>query len=114
MAMSEGLLRVVRSYVGTENPTDAELNARYMAVGSARTVVEQTLRQRRADFVADPASYTIGGKYTQNAATNIIALERDLDRLAMLPDDLGVDPETGEVTPFLMGVQWIRRVGPRR
>jgi len=114
MAMSEGLLRVARSYVGTESPTDVELNARFDETGSARTTVEQILRQRRADFVADPASYTIGGKYTQNAASNIIALERDLDRLLMLPDDLGVDPVTGEVTPPAMRVQAMRRVGPRR
>ena len=122
MAMTEGLLRVVRTWVGTASvdadstvPTDAELNALYDATGSARTVVEETLRQRRADFLVDPVSYTLTGKYTQNAATNIAAIESDLAILARMPDDLGWDEATGQAAPVgLIGVQRLRRVGHRR
>jgi hypothetical protein len=116
VALSDGLLGTIRSWVGTAvPPTDSELEASYDLWGSAKTVVEKILRQRRADWLASPASFSGLGILTTNATTNIEAIERDLAQLALMTDDLGWDDSTGEVVPTGLVTSYpMRRAGYRR
>ena len=117
MPLSEGSLSRVRNWVGTDAPTNAELQAIYATpgYGTAKAVVEGVLRQRLADFLAEHAQLSTAGVITLGSQANIVGLQKELELLAKQPDNLGWDDELGELTPFgIIGVQEMRRVGWRR
>jgi hypothetical protein len=117
MPLSEGSLAKVRTWVGTEAPTDLELQAIYATdgFGTPKAVVEGVLRQRLADFLAEHAQLSAAGVITLGSQANIVGLQKELELLAAQPDNLGWDDETGELTPFgIINVQRMVRVGYRR
>lgn len=63
----------LRAWVGSE-PADAVLAERLGRAGREEVALG-VLRQRRADLLADPISYSIRGDITVNAADNLKALD---------------------------------------
>lgn len=60
MPLPPDSLAVLRSYVGT-GPTDDELEARYLRLGSYDQVVIETLRVRYQELLEYPDSLTVPG-----------------------------------------------------
>jgi hypothetical protein len=119
MPLSAGSLHVVRNWIGeAEPPTDTELHAMYDAdgVGSPKAVVEGILRRRLHQLIHpdNPAQLSAASVVSFNASANIKALQDELARLALMPDDLGWDDENDTFQLGLIGVQQMRRAGYRR
>jgi hypothetical protein len=112
MALTEGALYTVRNWIGDE-PSDLELEAQMVFAGSLRALVWGVLRRRLTEFEIDPASFSAGGLYTQNAAANMEQIRKDLERLRGEPDDLGWDDADGTTLAGMVTQQVVRR-GYRR
>lgn len=82
MPMTVDQLAWLRSQVGTATPpTDEDLDVYFDRLLTVEAVAEEILETRLADLLAGPASFSISGKYSENNAANIKALQ---DRLASL------------------------------
>jgi hypothetical protein len=117
MPLSEGALSTVRNWIGVEEPpTDLELHATFDAGNSPKAIVEGIFRRWLAELInpANPAQIGAAGVITLGTQANIAAIQKELDRLRLMPDDLGWDDEDG-MSPFgIIGVQRMVRVGYRR
>src|SRR4051794_10171243 len=76
----------LRSEVGT-SPTDDDLEAAYVRLGSVRDVAIESLRDRRARLLESPLSVNVPGVASVNNAENVKAIERRISALVKLDDD---------------------------
>src|SRR4051794_24163475 len=72
----------VRNQIGDKTPpTDTELHGRYDVPGDRLLVVKEVLDRRLSNLLADPASFSVSGEYSQDTRTNVDALKAKLDAL---------------------------------
>lgn len=79
----------MREWIGS-TPADSVVQATYDEVGSERATVRRILNTRRADLIANPASFSIPGEYSQSTADNlkyIAALLEQLDDATFADDE---------------------------
>lgn len=75
----------LRSHIGTADPpAQADLDARYERLGSIAAVAVEVLRERLANFLAQPAEFDVDGDYSQDVSANIKALQAKLGELTPL------------------------------
>lgn len=78
----------VREEIGdTIPPSDAELDAIYERKGGLVGVVRAVWTRRLANFLANPATFTIPGDYAQSTGANMAELRKRLARYDGIPDD---------------------------
>lgn len=88
MGLTAEQLRVVRTWVGTRTPSDAELDEIFDRRGSSLSAtVEEVLKTRYADLVATPATFSVSGEYSQSTIANMKALEKLIAAVDGLDDD---------------------------
>lgn len=85
--LTEDQVYALRRKVG-DRPTDAELQAIYDRTGSLTETAREILETRLANFMADPANFSVPGEYSQGTEKNIDALTRALASLGDLDDDI--------------------------
>lgn len=91
----------MREWLGS-GPADADLQARLDAYEGVRTLAAiSLLRQRRADMLADPLSYSIRGDVTVNAQANMKALD---DLIAQLEAQAVEDGDLAAASDALAGM----------
>jgi hypothetical protein len=68
---------------------NADLDARYARLQSARAVVNEVLAERRAKLLADPLRMTVDGVVTIDQSNNLAGIERQIAALVDLvaPDE---------------------------
>lgn len=82
MALSTADLKYLRTKVGSrEPPTDADLQDGYDRLGILDAVAREILEIRLADLLADPASFSVSGEYSQDTSANIRELRETLGSL---------------------------------
>lgn len=86
--MTDDDLAIIRSWCGStvgsiDHPLHPwnDVEDRLARLHTPEAVALEILRQRRADFTADPASYGIEGDATVNTAENLRQLDRQISRL---------------------------------
>lgn len=85
--MEDADLYVVRSWCGSTIGTDdskypeADLDDRLERLGTANLVALEVLRERRADFLADPLSLNLQGDLSYTAVKNVEALDSQIASL---------------------------------
>lgn len=80
MALKVNDRAIIRAEVGA-NPDDDTLDEIYDRHGVVGAVIYEVLSRRRADLIANPASFGVdSGAYQQSTAENIRALDRQLER----------------------------------
>lgn len=70
----------MRSWVGTQ-PTDADLNLRYDALGDVDEVIEEVLREQLALLREEPASVSLPSGLSRSNGENIKSLQAAIDEL---------------------------------
>lgn len=96
MALAPDQLTLVRLYIGdAEPPTNAELDAYHDSFGGLVGVVRKVWAARLAELLADPASFAVGGEYSQSTAANIKAYQDMLKSLGNRPADSDDLPPIG-------------------
>lgn len=114
MALAPDELAQVRDWVGGATPpTDPDLDAIHDRVGGTAGVVRSVWAGRLAALLSDPASFSIGGEYSQSTAANIKAIQELLGQLSALPDDGDLPPFTGGGAAAV-GVAQLVRCDPSR
>lgn len=109
MPLTDTQLADVRAWIGdSEPPTDFDLDDIYdrLAVPTVAGVAHQVLTKRLAEYLAEPASYTIEGVYQESSQANITGL------LSLL-NDLLLEKTTQEeeVDPLASGkILRVRRI----
>lgn len=83
MALDADVLAGIREHVGS-TPADGDLETRYDRHGSVARVALEVIRERLADVLANPASLSVDGDYTEGWTANIRALERKQTQLEQL------------------------------
>lgn len=96
-ALTQDQLVYVRRQIGN-SPTDAELQVTYDRLADVDQVVLEVLEIRLANLIADPATFSVSGEYSQSTAVNIQALQKKLDEWKAYMIRVGklVGPEAGE------------------
>ncbi|WP_425245414.1 hypothetical protein [Streptomyces sp. NEAU-NA10] len=80
MNLTDAEYAYLRSELGSADRAD--LDSRYLRLGSLQAVAVEILRERKAALVADPLAVTVQGVATVNSAENVKALERQIAGLA--------------------------------
>jgi hypothetical protein len=93
MALTTDQIKLMRRWVG-RRPDDAALQDGYDRLGSLTETVREVLQTRRADLIADPASYSVPGEYSQDTRANLEAIDRLLAELGDL-DSPETDDDAG-------------------
>lgn len=100
MALDAGVLADIRQWVGTRRPTDADLEVRYLRLGSVTAVALQVLRERLADMLIDAAKFDADGDASYDYSANLKLLESKVHQLeASTPPP--ADPDVSLPTPEL-------------
>ena len=87
MPLSTVDLNWVRDEIGTATPpTDSDLNTSFDELGSREYVALRVLKRRRADLLANPASFTISGVLSQDASANLRILDSQIAPLQAAVD----------------------------
>ncbi len=103
MATAEELA-IVRSWAGTA-VTEGDINEPLARLASPEAVALELLRQRRADLLADPQSFTAAGDVSYDWG----------DRLADLDRTIGdLERRVGAAAGSSVSTAKLRRLGPRR
>lgn len=92
MALDALTLNAIRSWVGSTEPSAADLEARYLLLGSVEAVALQVLRQRLADMLAEPGRYDVDGDASWSYEENIRSLRSSI---ATLQDLVGGGSSSG-------------------
>ncbi len=89
-------LAVIRSWCGSsvgDPDSDVfgqpDLVARMDRLGSAEAVALEVLRQRRADVLADPVSFSLAGDVAEDSAVNVAGLDAAIRQLEGIVGDRG-------------------------
>lgn len=102
MALSPGVTAWLLAQLGTDTNL-ADLENRYVRLGSARAVALEVLRQRLADLRAQPAAVTVSSVVAVNYTANLAAYERQIAALeagdSPAPDD---PPGTSGIGLFIL------------
>lgn len=102
MALEAAIEAGIRNWVGT-SVTGGDLEARYDRLGSVHKVALEVLRQRLADLLAAPSSFSIDGDYSQTTSVETLTtLRRQIGELEGLiagddPDALAGVVSTGSL-----------------
>lgn len=83
MALEEATEAEIRTWVGTAAET-SDLAARYERLRSVHAVALEVLRLRLADVLANPATFSIDGDYSQSWGENIRTLRSQVAQLELL------------------------------
>lgn len=104
--LTDAQLAYIRSEVGSDTPSEDELNEVYARLGTPEEVVAELLRTRLADMIADSGSLTIPGAIALGGPSSeaIKALAARVDRA----ESAATAADTG--TPAKIGVGRITRV----
>lgn len=98
MGLTADQLSVLRAELGDiEPPDDGDLDDLFLQYGGLVGVVRHVWRQRLANLLTAPASFSVPGEYSQSVAANITAIERRLAELAGSSDDSDDLPPGGGV-----------------
>lgn len=96
MAFTDAQIAELRTWVPWSPPTDADLDdAADRLSGSVYQVAREYLRARLMTLVANPASFSIPGDYSQNTGENMRMIENrigELDALILI-EGAGTDGE---------------------
>lgn len=79
-------LKVLRRQVG-DKPSDDDLDAIYERVGSLTETAREVLEIRLANLVANPASFSVPGEYSQDTKANMDLLNKRLSSLGDLDNE---------------------------
>jgi hypothetical protein len=94
----EADLAAIREWVGSQ-PPDESVRVIYERRGTVEATALAILRARRADFIQRAAKFSADGDFSEDTATNIKALDRDIASLeAMVPSTEGGASDLGMVT----------------
>lgn len=86
----------------------ADMQVRYDRLGSAKAVALEVIRQRLADALQAPTSFSIPGVYQETTTGNVSALQEQLKRVATEADVDGDGiPDSG--ASGVLQVQKLRR-----
>lgn len=114
-SLSSDDLAVIRSWAGSTVGIDGadqygydDIEARWARLHDPLAVAVEILRQRRADYLADPLTINLDGDYSANAAENVRALDRRISELERRIIQAAAG-ETGSIT-----VGTMERSGPGR
>jgi hypothetical protein len=81
----------IRDEIGTATPpSDSDLDTSFDELGSREYVALRVLKRRRADLLANPASFTITGVLSQDASANLRILDAQI-----APLQASIDAEFG-------------------
>ncbi len=109
MALSSDQLASIRDEIGTaEPPTTADLDVIYDRVSGLVGVVRAVWAQRLANLLAEPATFSVSGEYSQSTSANIEAIRKRLSELASYPDDSDTIPPGGVDTRPIQSYQLVR------
>jgi hypothetical protein len=87
---------LVRSEIGdAEPPTTTELDEIHERRGGLVGVVREVWSKRLADLLAEPASFSVAGQYSESSGDNIRAIQERLRALSGSADDSDVIPPMG-------------------
>lgn len=102
MALDPDQLAAVRDEIGTiEPPSDSDLDDIHERKGGLVGVVRAVWAQRLADLMAEPATFSVSGEYSQSTGKNIEAIQARLAELSSFPDDSNEIPPGGiDVRPI--------------
>jgi hypothetical protein len=90
-------LAAIREWVGSQ-PSDESVRVIYERRGSVEATALAILRGRRADFITRAAKFAAEGDFSEDTATNIKALDRDIASLeALVPSAEGGAADLGMV-----------------
>lgn len=93
MAVPEADLIWIRTKIG-DKPVDADVEVVYNRNQyDKRATAAEILERRRANLLANPASFSISGKYSQDTRTNIEELKDALGDVAGVNIIPAPDPE---------------------
>lgn len=96
MALEPDELAEVRTEIGSADPpSDSDLDDIHDRVLGLVGVIRAVWATRLADFLSNPASFTVPGEYGQNVAANIEGIQKRLRELSGLPDDSNDIPPGG-------------------
>ncbi len=109
MALSSDQLATIRDEIGTAaTPTDADLDVIHDRVSGLVGVVRAVWAQRLANMLAEPATFSVSGEYSQSVAANIEAIRKRLSELALYPDDSDTIPPGGVESRPIGSYQLVR------
>lgn len=110
MPLDPDQLSTVRDEIGTvEPPTDGDLDDIYDRKGGLVGVVRVVWAQRLANLMAEPATFSVAGEYSQSTAKNIEAMQQRLKELSGAADDSDDIPPGGiEVVAEINSYQLVR------
>lgn len=82
-------LNWVRDEIGTADPpSDADLDTSFDELQMREAVALRVLKRRRADLLANPASFSISGVLSQDASANLRSLEAQIAPLQAAVDSV--------------------------
>jgi len=96
MELTERQLKWLGSQLG-DKPDAAELQAAFDRLGSVRDTALETLRKRRAGWLAQPMSVNVSGVASLSYAENVKAIERQIAELVRMDDDPSDNAGGGDV-----------------
>lgn len=109
MPLDSDQLALVRDEVGSvEPPSDADLDDIYDRKGGLVGTVRVVWAQRLANFLADPATFSVSGEYSQSTRDNIEGIQKRLAELSGLADDSDEIPPAGVTIQALESFQLVR------
>lgn len=83
MPLTDDQTAQVRTEIGDATPpSDADLDLIFDRVGTVGGVIYEVTSKRLADLMADPASFSIPGEYSQDTRANIEAYRDILRRFS--------------------------------
>jgi hypothetical protein len=96
MPLDPDQLAIVRDEIGTvEPPSDGDLDDIYDRKGGLVGVVRTVWAQRLANLLAEPATFSVAGEYSQSTRDNIEGIQNRLKELSGTADDSDDIPPGG-------------------
>lgn len=109
MALDSEQLAEVRDEIGTiEPPSDSDLDDIHDRKGGLVGVVRAAWAQRLANLLAEPATFSVSGEYSQSVRDNIEGIQNRLKELAGVPDDSDEIPPPGLEVAVIHSYQLVR------
>lgn len=109
MALDPEQLAEVRDEIGTNDPpSDSDLDDIHDRKGGLVGVVRAVWAQRLAEFLSNPATFSVSGEYSQSVRDNIEGIQKRLAELAGVSDDSDEIPPKGEEVRPINSYQLVR------
>lgn len=81
MLLTDAQVHYLRTKVGTDAPTDDELQEAFDRLDDVDSVAREALEIRLADLLAAPESFSVSGEYSQSTGRNIDGIKATLATL---------------------------------